>query len=465
MDLITNVYIAAGQPHFYLAPEKNPRWAELREAYVQAGEEIAKSDAELILVYSTQWFSVIGHLFQVDPKPSWTLVDQNWYEYGEIPYELRVDPAFGELYCELAREKGMQASTVHYRGFPVDTGTVVAMKLLNPGNAKPISIVSCNIYAEREETRRLGALGREAIRQYGRKVAVVLVSNLSNRYHVTEIDPAEDRISSQKDHEWNEKMLEILGDGRLQEATEVVRQFADEANADMGFKGLWWLGAVAGETNRFRGKVHGYAPVWGTGAALIELTPTDEPREFEKEYDELSLEELAAAETEAPQSTGLSTHNVTAFRPGPAAVPDPPAERQSSGRVTSTRAPKPVGAYPHARRIGSMLFLSGIGPRDPVTNEVPGNVMDDNGKLVSYDLEQQARAVIANLERVLEEAGSSVEKLVDVTVFLTDMEKDFQTFNDVWAERFGADPPARTTVGVDSLPTPIAIEFKAIAEA
>ena len=113
-----------------------------------------------MLLYSTQWFSVIGHLFQTEPKPKWTLVDQNWYEFGEIPYEFRIDPKFGELYAGVCKDHGMQAATVDYHGFPIDTGTVVALKLLNPNNAMPASIVSCNIYAERDETRALGRAAR-----------------------------------------------------------------------------------------------------------------------------------------------------------------------------------------------------------------------------------------------------------------------------------------------------------------
>lgn len=414
----------------------------------------------MLLLYSTQWFSVIGHLFQVAERPKWTLVDQNWYEFGQIDYELKIDPEFGRLYRDVAHERGLQASTVDYHGFPVDTGSVVALELLNPGNRIPASIVSCNIYAEREETRLLGRCGREAIEKYGKKTAVVLVSNLSNRYHVEEIDPADDTISSQKDHEWNEKILEILGDGRLQDATEVVRQFADEANADMGFKGLWWLAALAGETNQYRGKVWGYAPVWGTGAALVQLTPTDEPREFEREYDELPIEALATGGDAPLQSTGLDTHN----RGSAAPASEPSGGPIAGERVVARGAPRPVGAYPHARRVGSMLYLSGIGPRDPESDEVPGNVYAADGSLESYDIEAQARAVISNLEKVLRESGSAPEKLIDVTVFLTDMERDFGTFNRVWAEHFADNPPARTTVGVDSLPTPIAIEFKAMAE-
>ncbi len=448
-DLIRKIYVVPGQPHFYLAPEKNEGWASLRRSYESIGKEIAASDAELLLVLSTQWFSVIGHLFQVAPAPKWTLVDQNWYELGEIPYELRIDSDFGQLYRDIAKEHDMQAATVNYHGFPVDTGSVVALKLLNPDNRIPASIVSCNIYAERDEMRLLGRCGREAIERSGKKTIVVAVTNLSNRYHVRDIDPANDSVSSQKDDEWNRKILEIFDDGRLEDVNELVRQFADEANADMGFKAIWWLAALAGENNQYRGKVWDYQPVWGTGAGIVELTPTDEPREFEKEYDEITIDQLANTPSDDAE------HRTEASGRG---------RRASDSRVFAGGAPKPVGAYPHARRVGNLLYLSGIGPRNPDDDSVPGNEFDDEGALVSYDIEAQTRSVIRNLEGVLEESGSSSDKLIDVTVFLTDMKRDFPVFNRIWAEHFGKNPPARTTVGVDSLPTPIAIEFKAVAE-
>jgi len=454
--LIQKAYIVPGQPHFYLAPDKNPGWASLRENFVRIGEEIERSGAELILLYSTQWFSVIGHLFQTDPAPKWLLVDQNWYEYGEIPYEFRIDPEFGTRYCASAKARGMQAATVNYHGFPIDTGTVVALKLLNANNAIPASIVSCNIYAEREETRLLGRIARETIEAYGKKTIVVCVTNLSNRYHTVEIAPGDDRVSSLKDDEWNRKIVEMLGEGRLEDVTEVARQFAREANADMGFKAIWWLGALMGESNQYEGRVWDYQPVWGTGAALVELTPSDKPPEFEKEYDEVAIEAWSAS-----RAGGLDTHNVAEPPPAetkPAAVP------KREAPVVASSAPRPVGAYPHARRMGNLLFLSGIGPRNPTTNEVPGTKKNPDGTTASYDIEAQTRAVIANLARILDEAGSSIERIVDVTVFLTDMESDFPTFNRVWAEYFSTIQPTRTTVGVDSLPTPIAIEFKAIAE-
>ena len=131
--------------------------------------------------------------------------------------------------------------------------------------------------------------------------------------------------------------------------------------------------------------------------------------------------------------------------------------------IHASAAPKPVGAYPHARRVGDLLFLSGIGPRDAATNAIPGNEYDDNGVLVEYDIVAQCRSVFANVRAVLEASGARWEDLVDVTVYLTDMERDFAAYNRVYAEHFTTAQPCRTTVGITALPTPIAIELKCVA--
>ena len=131
--------------------------------------------------------------------------------------------------------------------------------------------------------------------------------------------------------------------------------------------------------------------------------------------------------------------------------------------VRTDDAPKPVGAYPHARRVGNLLFLSGVGPRDAVTNAIPGNVHDADGKLVTYDIEAQCRSVFANVRAILHASGARWEDLVDVTVYLTDMARDFGTYNRVYAEHFTTAQPCRTTLGITALPTPIAIELKCVA--
>ena len=131
--------------------------------------------------------------------------------------------------------------------------------------------------------------------------------------------------------------------------------------------------------------------------------------------------------------------------------------------VRAAHAPRPVGAYPHARRVGDLLFLSGVGPRDPATNAIIGNVYDANGRILSYDIEAQCRAVFANVRTILEASGARWEDLVDVTVFLTDIEHDFAAYNRVYSEYFTTAQPCRTTLGITALPTPIAIELKCIA--
>lgn len=137
----------------------------------------------------------------------------------------------------------------------------------------------------------------------------------------------------------------------------------------------------------------------------------------------------------------------------------------SDSIIIDDKAPTPVGLYPHARRVGNLLFLSGIGPRDPDTNAVSGDVHDANGHLISYNVEAQCRAVFRNVRAVLEAAGAKWDDLVDVTVYLTDLPRDFRIYNEVWAEYFpeAASAPCRTTVGVSWLPTPIAVEAKCIA--
>ena len=138
-----------------------------------------------------------------------------------------------------------------------------------------------------------------------------------------------------------------------------------------------------------------------------------------------------------------------------------------SSKISSEKAPKPLGLYPHARKVGDLLFLSGVGPRKANSGEndsaVPGLELDHNGNFKSFDFEAQCHSVFQNVKTILEESGSSWENLVDVTVFLVNMKRDFHVYNKIYAEYFKDNQPCRTTVAIDSLPTPIAIELKCIA--
>lgn len=131
--------------------------------------------------------------------------------------------------------------------------------------------------------------------------------------------------------------------------------------------------------------------------------------------------------------------------------------------INSSKAPEPVGLYPHARKVGNLLFLSGVGPRERGTKKIPGVELDEKGNISSYDIETQCHSVFRNIRYILEDAGSGWDKIVDVTVFLTNMKDDFPIYNKVYAEYFKDNQPCRTTIEINCLPTPIAIELKVIA--
>lgn len=132
-------------------------------------------------------------------------------------------------------------------------------------------------------------------------------------------------------------------------------------------------------------------------------------------------------------------------------------------KISTDKAPAPVGSYPHARKVGNLLFLSGVGPRQAGTKVIPGVTLDDAGNISNYDIELQCRSVFDNIKTILEASGSSWMNLVDVTVFLTNMADDFKTYNKIYAEYFADNQPCRTTIEINCLPTPIAIELKCIA--
>ena len=134
-----------------------------------------------------------------------------------------------------------------------------------------------------------------------------------------------------------------------------------------------------------------------------------------------------------------------------------------SKEFNSDKAPEPVGHYPHARKVGNLLFLSGVGPRKKGSKDIPGVTLDSQGNITSYDIEEQCRSVFENVRAVLESSGSSWDELVDVTVFLTNMKDDFKKYNEIYKEYFNEARPCRTTVEINCLPTPIAIELKCIA--
>jgi 2-aminomuconate deaminase len=226
-----------------------------------------------------------------------------------------------------------------------------------------------------------------------------------------------------------------------------------------------------GQHNRYDGHVFEYQPVYGTGAALVGLEPTRKAA-ADQEFDEEDVEVYSGDRNVLSPSGPVGAAQPASESPksgrGSAAklaeAPPVHVDNASPDVVMTEAAPKPVGPYPHARRVGELLFLSGIGPRQAGTNEIPGGpVRDSRGQRRDYDIEAQTRAAIENVRRILEAAGSTLDRVLDVTAFLIDMDRDFATYNRVYAEYLGHAGATRTTVAVEALPTPIAIELKVIA--
>jgi 2-aminophenol/2-amino-5-chlorophenol 1,6-dioxygenase subunit alpha len=461
--------IVSGMPQPLLAPEKNKGWQALRDSYGKLRQQLIEQNVDTILLYSTQWFSILGHQLQGDPYPEWEHVDQEFHELGSMKYSFETDVELAELYNEQARKRGLHCRLVSYKGFPVDTGSIVAIKLLNPDNRFKVGIISCNMYADRAETVVLGKAAADAITASGRRVAPIAVTCLSNRFHTEDVLPKDDHIASLMDDEWNQKLLELLAIGRLEDVAQLARTFASQAHADNKLKAIWWLSAVMGQHNRYTGNVLEYQPVFGTGSTVVSLIPAGQEvggHEFdEDDVDFYSGDREVLAIK--PQNTEESPKN------SDISVPQTKTQSQntivkttgSENKIVKTsRAPKPVGAYPHSRRVGDLLFLSGVGPRQPETDAVPGGpIHDKNGVAQNYDIEAQTRAVIENIKIILEDSGSSLDRIVDVQAFLIDMDRDFKGYNKIYAEYFTEIQATRTTIAIRALPTPIAVEFKVIA--
>jgi len=456
-------FVVPVHPHTVLAPDQNPGWKRLREAFDQAAQTIRELDADLIVVYSTTWPSVIGHQIQSDPNPEWVMVDHDFHDLGSIPYSFNIDQKFAHAWDDANKARGLQSRCVNYKGFPIDVGSVVALTLLNPDNKIPAVIVSSNVYANRSETTVMAKACLDVVKAQGKKVVAVTAMSLSNRMFTDFIEPSEDKIHSLKDHEWNQKILEFLRQGRLEDVGQLSRTIQRQIRVQkvVAFKPMWWLSAMNGNRNDLTGNVMAYEAIHGAGGAVVHLDPTPSGV-GDKEYDEEDIEYFhgergvldAVEDIQAEELTPATNQNS-----GPELWE--PTERE--GSVNTDSAPKPVGAYPHARRVGNMLYLSGVGPRQPGTNAIPGGpIHDENDEPLDYDIKAQTHAVVENVRRVVEEAGGTMDQVVDVTTFLVDMKRDFSGYNEVWAETLGKVGPTRTTLAIDALPTPIAVEMKVI---
>ena len=421
-------FVVPVHPHTVLAPDKNEGWGKRREAYDLAAKRIEESGADLLIIYSTTWPSIIGHQIQADPNPEWVMVDHDFHDLGSINYSFNIDADFAHAWNNANKQRGLQSRTVAYKGFPIDVGSVVALTLLNPENKIPAVIVSSNVYSNRSETTVLAKACLDVIKSTGRKAVAVTAMSLSNRMFTENIDPKDDKIHSLKDDEWNRKILEFLSEGRLEDVSQLSRTIHRQIRVQkvVTFKPMWWLSAMNDNRNNLTGEVLAYEALHGAGGAVVHLNPTPSGV-GDKEYDEDDVEVFAGERGVLDTNVESDENNdqnqsMKSGNQGPE-LWDP---TEAEGSVNTDAAPKPVGAYPHARKVGDLIYLSGVGPRQPGTNAIPGGpIHDSNGTPLEYDIKAQTQAVIDNITRILEEAGSSIDNVLDVTSFLINMDRDF----------------------------------------
>ncbi|CAN5805393.1 hypothetical protein BH23ACT10_BH23ACT10_07490 [soil metagenome] len=265
---IVGAALVPGLPHL-LASDPAASWKQLGDAAREVGQRLRAAEPDAMVVLSTQWFTVLGHQFQHHPNPSGTYVDENWYgyDYGHLAYDYRVDVDLVEQWASETERDGMQARLTRYDNFPIDTGTIVAGRLLDPDATVRVAQVSCNLYAPAQALARIGELAVRAGAMQHRRIAVVVVSGLSSGLIQRWITPAEDHIADAAHDRWNRRILDLLAAGDIDAALEQRETYARAAAVDAQGRSLAFLagtGAAAG-----RAEVLAYGPIWGTGAAVV----------------------------------------------------------------------------------------------------------------------------------------------------------------------------------------------------
>ncbi len=263
---IVSAFLVPGNPLPFLKPD-NPPWGRIADAARAAGESLAASKPDVLLIYSTQWLAVLGQMWQMRPHSVGRHVDENWYAYGDLHIDLKADVDLANACIDAANAAGISSKPVNYDDFPIDTGTIVANAFLNPDGSIPTVIASNNLYHDFAKTETLGRLAAEQAEKMGRRVAVVAVGGLSSEYFDRVIDIADDKIASETSDAANQALLDAVKAGGQQLRTHIAE--GGSANTDMGLKHLAWvLGAVG---NYPSATVHGYGATYGAGAAVVEF--------------------------------------------------------------------------------------------------------------------------------------------------------------------------------------------------
>ena len=267
---IVSAFLVPGNPLPMLRPDNEP-WAPIVAGYKTAAESLSASRPDVILAYSTQWLAVLDQLWQTRPRLTGLHVDENWYEYGDLEFDIAIDTPLAQACVRAAGDIGVKSKEVDYDGFPIDTGTIVMSKFFAPSAELPFVLAANNLYHDWELTAKLGAVAARTASQQGKRVAIVGVGGLSGSIFRSEINIKADRIATENDDAWNRRLLDTLESGNMNAVKTMIPDYVGAAKPDMGLKHLAWvLGACEGKISG--ADVLAYGPVYGSGAAVVEFT-------------------------------------------------------------------------------------------------------------------------------------------------------------------------------------------------
>lgn len=266
---IISAFLMPGLPHPLTNPEPAP-WRHIGQAAKTAGAALKASEPDTLVVYSTQWIAVLDQLWQTRPVNEGVHVDENWYEFGDIPFRITADVPFAEACIAKTPEHGFRSKAVNYEGFPVDTGTLVAQHFLNENGALPVVSTSNNVYHDWNRTEALGKIIREVSLAQNKRVAIIGVGGLSARMFRAPIDPAQDHFADESDDDANRAVIAKFEEGDADGVRKAAGKMAADRPTDFGLKHLaFLLGAIGPDLKG--AKLHGYGPIYGTGAAVVEM--------------------------------------------------------------------------------------------------------------------------------------------------------------------------------------------------
>ncbi len=274
MSLIGAAWIP-GLP-FVLKKEASLEWAKLAQGMEELSRRLEELKPDTIVLYSTQWFSVLGTSFQKRVHLEGVHIDENWYEWGDLPFKFSSDVTLSEKFESAVAKVGIPTKGIDYEEFPIDTGTVVANRFLNPQGKIPLSLVSSWVYATPEKSQLLGQTMRKTIEESGKRVFVVASSLLSTRFFTDEINPKQDHISNAEDTKRDQELKTIFERWDLEKDLARVTTISKEMPLDMQFNAFHWLRGILGP-EKWKGETLAFGPQWGAGALVTAFTRGAKP--------------------------------------------------------------------------------------------------------------------------------------------------------------------------------------------